>query len=51
MYAGPTEATAIGNLAVQMMKGGEYESLEDARENIAKSFEIKVYEPEGRGEV
>ena len=51
VYAGPTEATAIGNLAVQMMKGGEYESLEDARENIAKSFEIKVYEPEGRGEM
>lgn len=51
VYAGPTEATAIGNLAVQMMKGGEYESLEAARENIAKSFEIKVYEPEGGREV
>lgn len=46
VYAGPTEATAIGNLAVQMMADGEYEQLTDARKSIAQSFEIKVYEPE-----
>ena len=46
VYAGPTEATAIGNLAVQMMEGGEYGNLKTARESIAKSFEIKVYTPE-----
>lgn len=43
VYAGPTEATAIGNLAAQMIARGEYENLRDARESIFKSFEIKKY--------
>lgn len=43
VYAGPAEATAIGNLAAQMIKGGEYASLADARESIFRSFEIKTY--------
>ena len=46
VYAGPTEATAIGNLAVQMIRGGEYKNLKEARESIFRSFEIKTYEPE-----
>lgn len=46
VHAGPTEATAIGNLAVQMIKGGEYQSLQEARESIFRSFEIKTYEPD-----
>ena len=45
VYAGPTEATAIGNLAVQMIEGKEFESLEEARDSIFRSFEIKTYEP------
>lgn len=45
VYAGPTEATAIGNLAVQMMGDGEFEDLKTARQSIAASFEIKMYEP------
>ena len=36
---------------LDVYKRQEYESLEAARENIAKSFEIKVYEPEGGREV
>lgn len=41
--AGPTEATAIGNLAVQMIAGGDFESLAEARKCIRNSFEIKEY--------
>ena len=45
VYAGPTEATAIGNLVAQMLKAGEYESLEEARKGIFKSFAVKTFEP------
>ena len=44
VHAGPTEATALGNLAVQMMYSGELKDLADARNCIRDSFEIKVYE-------
>ncbi|MGN0167949.1 MAG: rhamnulokinase [Acetatifactor sp.] len=43
VYAGPTEATAIGNLAAQMMTAGELENLKDARACVFRSFEIKTY--------
>lgn len=43
VYAGPTEATAIGNLAAQMIGAGEYTSLAEARKGIFESFEIKEY--------
>ena len=43
VYAGPTEATAIGNLAAQMMTGGELQGLKDARACVFRSFEIKEY--------
>lgn len=46
VYAGPTEATAIGNLAVQMISEGIFEDLFDARDCIAESFEIKVFSGE-----
>lgn len=46
VYAGPTEATAIGNLVAQMIDGGEYTSLEEARKNIFESFAVKTFEPE-----
>lgn len=42
VYAGPTEATAIGNLACQMITAGELGSLTEARECIFKSFEVKT---------
>ena len=44
VYAGPTEATALGNLAVQMMYSGELGSLVEARECIRDSFDIIAYE-------
>ena len=46
VYAGPTEATAIGNLAAQMMAAGALENLKAARACVFRSFEIKKYEPE-----
>ena len=45
VLAGPTEATAIGNLAVQMITGKECNDLKDARNCIFHSFEIKQYKP------
>ena len=44
VYAGPTEATAIGNLSGQMIAGGELADLADARNCIFESFEIKIYQ-------
>lgn len=43
VLAGPIEATAIGNIVVQMIAKGELENLQEARRCIAKSFEIKAY--------
>ena len=43
VLAGPTEATAIGNLAVQMIAENELKDLEEARKCIYNSFEIKEY--------
>lgn len=45
VYAGPTEGTAVGNVAVQMMGAGELEDLRAARRCIFDSNEIKVYQP------
>ncbi len=44
VYAGPTEATAIGNIAAQMIAAGELKDLKDARKCIDRSFEIKEYD-------
>lgn len=43
VFAGPTEATAIGNILSQMLKDGELRSLLHARELTAASFDIKEY--------
>jgi rhamnulokinase len=36
VFAGPTEGTAIGNLIVQMIAGGEFSDLEEARKAIVR---------------
>jgi rhamnulokinase len=46
VVAGPVEATAIGNIAVQAMALGEIGSLREARQIIRNSFPVKVYVPE-----
>lgn len=43
VYAGPTEATAVGNLTAQMITGGELANLTEARECIFRSFPIAEY--------
>ncbi len=47
VYAGPVEATAIGNISVQAMALGEIKDIHEAREVVRNSFEIKCYEPQG----
>ena len=45
VYAGPGEATAIGNIASQMIAAKELYDLKAARQCIFDSFEIKEYSP------
>ena len=44
VYAGPSEATAIGNIAVQLIAQKEFLNLYEARNCIYDSFPISVYE-------
>lgn len=44
IYAGPGEATAIGNLMAQMIQKGEFAGLQEARKCVYQSFEIKEYQ-------
>ena len=46
VYAGPVEGTAIGNLLVQMIAGGDLSDLAAARKAIRHSFEIKEVQPQ-----
>lgn len=46
VYAGPTEGTALGNLIVQMITEKEIASLQEARNIIQKSFDIKEVKPQ-----
>lgn len=43
VYAGPTEATAIGNIVCQMISQGEIKDLKTARNIVFDSFEVKQY--------
>lgn len=45
VMAGPTEATALGNIVVQMISAGSITDLKEARAIIEDSFEIKTYVP------
>lgn len=45
--AGPAEATAIGNLAVQAIAAGELASVAEARDLVERSFPVATYEPRG----
>ena len=45
VYAGPIEGTSLGNLIVQMIQGGEFTDLQEARAAIRDSFDIKTHEP------
>jgi hypothetical protein len=45
-YAGPVEATAIGNIACQAIAAGELKNVAEAREVVRNSFDIECYEPQ-----
>ncbi|WP_161980741.1 rhamnulokinase [Streptococcus sp. S784/96/1] len=46
VIAGPSEATAIGNIMVQMISSGELENLAEARAWLAKNQAFDRYEPQ-----
>jgi rhamnulokinase len=45
VVAGPAEATALGNIAMQMLATGAVASLAEAREVIERSFPVERFEP------
>lgn len=46
VLAGPIEATALGNIAVQMIATGEVSTLMDARQIIDRSFPPEIFNPD-----
>jgi rhamnulokinase len=46
VWAGPVEASAIGNMLVQLISRGHCKNLLEARKLVADSFEVDVYEPD-----
>jgi len=45
VYAGPVEATAIGNIMIQAISMGEIDSIARGRKIIRESYKIKKYYP------
>lgn len=43
VFAGPVEATAIGNLIAQLMASGDIKDIKEARSIVKRSFEVKKY--------
>ena len=48
--SGPVEATAMGNVLIQLMAQGEVENLSHAREIVRASVKISYFEPENTDE-
>ncbi len=46
VYGGPIEATALGNVAIQLMSSGAIADIKEARRIIARGENLGVYEPE-----
>ena len=45
VVAGPVEATALGNIAMQLVATGAVGSIDDARRAIERSFPLQRFEP------
>ena len=43
VFAGPTEATAAGNILAQMLEDGVFSTVEEARDAVRRSFPVTVY--------
>ncbi len=48
--SGPVEATAMGNVLIQLMAEGEVDGLSHAREIVRASEKISIFEPENTDE-
>lgn len=46
VFAGPVEATAIGNLMAQMLYAGEFRSVDEARACVRSSYQIEEIKKE-----
>lgn len=46
VWAGPAEATAIGNLLAQFMASGALGSVTEGRALVRESFPVRVFAPE-----
>jgi rhamnulokinase len=46
VVAGPSEATALGNVLVQAIASGQFDSVAQAREVVCNSFELQEYLPQ-----
>lgn len=46
VVAGPSEATAMGNILMQNIAAGQADSVAAMRQNISKSIPLKRYEPQ-----
>jgi rhamnulokinase len=49
VVAGPVEATALGNIAMQMLATGAVPSITEARQIIDRSFPVERFEPRASG--
>jgi rhamnulokinase len=45
VLAGPVEATALGNVAIQILASGEASSLTEVRAIVDRSFATEIFEP------
>jgi sugar (pentulose or hexulose) kinase len=46
VFAGPVEATGLGNILAQMMADGVISTLAEGRAIVADSFPIEIYQPQ-----
>jgi len=46
VITGPIEATASGNILMQAKAAGQLKSIDEAREVVRNSFELKEYQPQ-----
>ena len=50
VYGGPIEATALGNIAIQLISSGVITDIKEARKIIAQGENLKHHTPENRDE-
>lgn len=46
VITGPIEATAVGNMLIQLVASGDLANWDEARELVRRSFPVKTFEPQ-----